>query len=89
MFCHYPAIDIENGLLTYHNYLTFKEDDLAFFNSKDFTTKLFGIAGKLQKLNLTSDETNVLRAFVIFNPGKDPDHIQELVCTELYKLFLY
>ena len=88
MLCHYPAMDIENGLLTCHNYLTFKEDDLAFFNSKEFTTKLFGIAGKLQKLSLTSDETNILRAFVIFNPGKDPDCIPELVCIELCRPFL-
>ena len=69
MLCHYPAMDVENGLLTCHNYLTFTEGGLAFFVSKTFATKLFAIARKLQQLSLTSDEANMLRAFVIFNPG--------------------
>ena len=66
----FPSIDVENGLYTNQNYVTLNREEISYFFSEIYATKLFSIVGRLQRLNLTPDEVNVMRAFVIFNPGE-------------------
>ena len=67
MLADYSSLNIENGLVTSHNYVTVKREE---FLSEILVTGLFRIGEKLQKCDLTFDEVNVLRAIVLFNPGK-------------------
>lgn len=78
MFADYPSLDVEKGLLTCQNYDTFSREEITAFFSENYTDKLFSIAGKLQSLNLTDDQVNILRAYVIFNPGKSLSTSHEL-----------
>ena len=66
MLADYSSLNIENGLVTSHNYVTVKREE---FLSEILVTGLFMIGEKLQKCDLTFDEVNVLRAIVLFNPG--------------------
>ena len=68
MLADYSSLNIENGLVTSHNYVTVKREE---FLSEILVTGLFIIGEKLQKCDLTFDEVNVLRAIVLFNPGND------------------
>ena len=74
MLADYPTLDLENGLWTWANYETFDKEGISVQSCEPYYKKLFELAEKLQKLCLTTGEANVLRAVVLFNPGKN-------VCT--------
>ena len=71
MLADYPALDLENGLWTWANYETFDKEGISIQSCEPYYKKLFQLAEKLQKLHLTPGEVNVLRAIVLFNPGKN------------------
>ena len=70
MLADYTTLDLESGLWTWPNYETFDKEGMSIRWFEPYYKKLFEIAEKLQKLHLTAGEENVLRAIVLFNPGK-------------------
>ena len=74
MLSDYPSMDVEKCLYTNQNYLTLNREEITYYFSEIYATKVFSIAERLQRLHLSPDEVNVMRAFVIFNPGENALH---------------
>ena len=70
MLDDFRAIDVQRGLYTCENYETFTKQEIGHIFSEAYASNLFKLGEELQKLSLTSDAVNTLRAFVIFNPGE-------------------
>ena len=70
MLADYTTLDLESGLWTWPNYETFDKEGVSIRWFEPYYKKLLEIAEKLQKLHLTVGEENVLRAIVLFNPGR-------------------
>ena len=71
MLADFPSVDVENGLRTIQNFDTLTKEEMERFFTKDYAKKTFAITEKLQQFDFSQDEINVMRAFVIFNPGRD------------------
>ena len=87
MLADYTTLDLESGLWTWPNYETFDKEGMSIRWFEPYYKKLLEIAEKLQKLHLTTGEENVLRAIVLFNPGKYICPVAFLCCHRLFSLF--
>ena len=70
MLADYAVLDLENEIWTCANYDTFNKEQISSFVCEAYSGLMFTIAGKLQSYHLTDGEVNILRALVLFNPGK-------------------
>ena len=70
MLADFSVLDMENELWTWQNYDTYNKEEISIFFCESYSRQMFTIARKLQSFHLTDGEVNILRALVLFNPGK-------------------
>ena len=70
MLADFAVLDIEKGLWSYHDFQTYNSEDSAICMCENYFRELLVIAEKLQNLHLTEGEVNILRAVILFNPGR-------------------
>ena len=63
------AYNVEHRVVTIPNGTTYNQDDILKFYEKDLTDGLFRLAGRLQEMKLTKEETVVLKAVPLFFTG--------------------